>query len=835
MTAAHRRRSPLRSLLFILGGIGVVSAALFIVGQSAFSPEKLRTLLQDSVLRATGRALTISGAIHLRLGLSPELEADDIALANIEGGSRPQMLTAKSLRADLALLPLLGGDAVVSALTIEQPSLLLERSADGTPNWLFTPSHRALYQAHGSGGGRHRLQIRSISLIGGQVRWDPQDATPRVIDIGRFSLSATDIDAPMFLSLDGSFDGVGGAVPFTLSGNSGSLQRLQGGGVSALAGTWPLLLKLTLQGADLKLDGGINHPEQMRSFQLRLTEHADDLSVFNPLLPKPYLPPLAHVNLTALVSDNGDGVMRTSQVSMRTEESDLSRLVPGLIVKQATLSAPGPGQLAQLSVEGIYADQPLRFAAAAMQPDFLAATTPVQLTLNAQAAGASLTAHGTLPPSTESGGLDLQIEGRAPDLSTLSSLVGRKLPPAHDLTLTAELQDAGVKLRGVTLHNLVVSSSLGDANGDLTLNWRPRPAVSGTLTSRSLDLDALASGTPGAALPSIWPPPQNTAPPIQVTPPAPASPPSQAAPETSAALPQALPLDFLRTHDATLTVNIGDLTAWGTHYRDVAAHLELQDGKLALNPFRAQADEGALVAGASIDASTDQPPIAISLRSPAIAARAVTSLLGYPGDATGTMQVDAVLSGTGQTLSGFESGMNGRIGLAMVNGQVDNGILQGLLGDILQTEGVATLGDGTTGVHCFAARLDFASGVGRVRALAADTSRLSLSGSGTIDLRDQSADLHLRPQLRIGPTQVSAPVSLQGPFGALKASLDPAFAGGRVGFEIGGASQSGCADALAVARNGLGGPVPAAAPVSPDQGLPLRIKKPKDLLQGLFH
>jgi AsmA protein len=308
------------------------------------------------------------------------------------------------------------------------------------------------------------------------------------------------------------------------------------------------------------------------------------------------------------------------------------------------------------------------------------------------------------------------------------------------------------------------------------------------------------------------------------------------APEAVVAQPVTLPLDFLRNHDATLTLNIGDLTAWGAHYRDVAAHLELQDGKLALNPVRAQADDGAFIAGASIDATTDQPPVAINLRSPSIAARAVTALLGTPGEASGVMQVDAVLSGTGPTLSSFEAGMNGRVGLALVNGEIDTAVLQGLLGDILQTEGVATLGDGTTAVRCFAVRFDFTDGVGRLRTLSADTSRLSLSGSGTINLRDQTADLHLRPQLRIGPAQVSAPVTLEGNFGALKASLDPAFAGGRVGFEIGNTtSQSGCVDALALARNGLTGPLPQAAPPPPDQGLPLKIKKPKDLLKGLFH
>jgi hypothetical protein len=70
----------------------------------------------------------------------------------------------------------------------------------------------------------------------------------------------------------------------------------------------------------------------------------------------------------------------------------------------------------------------------------------------------------------------------------------------------------------------------------------------------------------------------------------------------------------------------------------------------------------------------------------------------------------------------------------------------------------------------------------------------------------------------------------------VRAALDPVMSGGRVGLEIGGAApSSGCIDKLAVARDGLGGPVPQALPPAPDSGFRLKIKKPKDLLQGLFH
>jgi AsmA protein len=833
-----RRRNPFRPLLYTAGAIVVLGVAGTVVLASALDPQKLRDELQDAVLRSTGRTLIVNGGVHLRFGLSPQFEVDGIALSNIEGGSRPTMLTAKSLRATLALFPLLGGDAVISALSLQDPDLLLERTADGTPNWQFAGARRALYQGHSSastGGGRHRVQIRSIDLQGGTLTWQPSQGERRVFGITNASASAESDDTPVNYAFDGTYQGVAGPVPFSLTGNSGSLARLQGGPVSALAGPWPVNLQAHMQGVDLKVEGGISHPDQARSYTFRLTGHADDLGALNAFLAKPVLPPLADVNVNGVIADDSEGNPRTSQVSIHAENTDLSKLVPGLLIKQATLSAPGPGQLVQLNVDGSYSEQPLHLAAAVMQPDVMASSAPLQLTIGFQAAGATLSAHGTVPPGMNASGLDVQVDGRAPDLSTLSPLVGQSLPPAHDVSLSAEVQDAGVKLRGVTVHNLNLESSLGDLTGDLTVNWSPRHAITGTLSSRRLDLDAAASGTAGDGLPQIWPPPQNSAPPVQpmAAPAATAPTPPSVAPLPGQA-PFSLPLVFLRDNDADVSFSVGDLAVGGQHYQDLAAHLQLQDGKLTLNPFRAQAPEGALIGGVSIDATTDMSPVAVTLRSPSISAASVAGLLGHPGDATGVMQVDAQLSGIGQTLPALEASLNGHLGLAMVNGTFSDSLVQALIGDALQASGVPSLGGGTSQVNCLALRINFNGGQGAIQTLAADTSRVSLSGDGMLDLAAGTASLHLRPRIHLGPTEVSAPVSVQGPFGAMKASLDPVMGNGRVGIEIGGGGGSGCIDRLASVRNGLGGPVPQAAPAN-DPRLNIKIKKPRDLLQGLFH
>jgi len=832
---AYPRRSSLFRLPVLAGGaIIVLGVSGFIVLASALSPDRLREDLQQAVERATGRTLTISGGVHLRLGLAPHVEVDDVALSNIEGGSRPQMITARSISAELALLPLLSGDAVISGLTIVSPDILLERIADNTPNWVITrairPSsaHGAAGQGGGSangGGGPHRVQIETITLQGGQITWHPVQGAPVSVAIDSLVVSAQGFDSPMSLSFRGSEAG----VPITLTASAGSLERLEGGPVSALAGAWPLTLDLAGAGVTLHLIGGINHPEQGRSYQFRLTGHADDLGALNAFLAKPFFPPATEINATALLSDSSQGELQTSQLSIHAGASDLNQWVPGLTLKQAVLSAPGPGQVAQMDIDGIYQQQPLRIAATVMQPDMIGSGGPLQVTVTGQAAAANLSAHGTLPPGLNAAGLDMTVNFHAPDLAALSPLVGYNLPPAQGVNLNAEIVDAGVKLRGIAVQNLSLSSSFGDVSGNVTVDWAPRTSLTGTLASRALDFDGITASLPLALLR------RETR--TEAMPMSPAAAPSLPVPEAArAAVPASarIPLDRLRNTDADLALSVDDLIFAGQHYHDLDAHLTLDAGKLTLNPFRAMAPEGAIIGGISIDASTDQPPVALSLRSPSISAGAVARVLGYPDGASGTMQVDAQLSGVGETLGGLEASLEGHVGLAMVNGQVQDALIEGLIGDALHTAGLSSFGGGTSQVRCFALRTDFSAGIGRVRALALDASRLTLDGTGQIDLRDDTAELHLTPRVQIGPTDVAAPVQLTGPLGHMKAELDPVLGGGRVGLSIGGSgpAPSHCEGDLSLARNGLGGPLPAPMTASQPG---IKIRKPKDLLKGLFH
>jgi hypothetical protein len=110
-----------------------------------------------------------------------------------------------------------------------------------------------------------------------------------------------------------------------------------------------------------------------------------------------------------------------------------------------------------------------------------------------------------------------------------------------------------------------------------------------------------------------------------------------------------------------------------------------------------------------------------------------------------------------------------------------------------------------------------------------DTSRLLLDGSGTLNLRDETMALHLRPLLRLGVAGVSAPVRVDGSLRHPTAALDSPGGTGRVGVTIGGLAgpAESCTAELTAARDGRPGPLPAEIAA----GKPA---KPADLLRSLL-
>jgi len=116
-------------VVLVLVLVGVVVALSF-VDLGRFSPQ-----IEQAAKEATGRELKIAGPLHIGISLVPTVVAEDVTFANADWGTKPNMLTAKKLGIQVALLPLLSGQVDARSVEIEGADIYLETNKKGVGNW----------------------------------------------------------------------------------------------------------------------------------------------------------------------------------------------------------------------------------------------------------------------------------------------------------------------------------------------------------------------------------------------------------------------------------------------------------------------------------------------------------------------------------------------------------------------------------------------------------------------------------------------------------------------------------------------------------------------------
>ena len=77
----------------------------------------------------------VGGDIELRIGFAPRIVANDVRVGNAPWGKAPNLLTAKQLEVQVALLPLLRRHFELVRLNLVEPVIALETNRDGQLNW----------------------------------------------------------------------------------------------------------------------------------------------------------------------------------------------------------------------------------------------------------------------------------------------------------------------------------------------------------------------------------------------------------------------------------------------------------------------------------------------------------------------------------------------------------------------------------------------------------------------------------------------------------------------------------------------------------------------------
>jgi uncharacterized protein involved in outer membrane biogenesis len=238
-----------RTALLILGAAGGLVALLLIavaIAVATVDPNRFVAPLAARVKTETGRTLAIGGPVDISVSLEPKIVLPDVSFGNAPWSKTPQMLTAKRVEAQIALLPLLSRRFEVTRFTLVEPTITLETDAAGRGNWEFStspaPSAQAGAQPATAGAA---IGVGNLEIQRGMLTYrNGASGKVTVAAIDRFSLRARDLASPAAVDFRGTVDD----VPVALEGELGPPSQW-------LAQQWPypLALKGEVDGQKLRM------------------------------------------------------------------------------------------------------------------------------------------------------------------------------------------------------------------------------------------------------------------------------------------------------------------------------------------------------------------------------------------------------------------------------------------------------------------------------------------------------------------------------------------------------------------------------------------------------
>ncbi len=443
--------------------------------------------IQARVKNATGRDLTIAGGIELELGLVPKLVVKDVRLGNAPGAREAQMLTAKRVEAEVALLPLLQKRFEVVRLNLVEPVIVLETDAQGKGNWEFGAAGGAVAGAAVAAGAEFTGKVDDVpvALTGnlGPLETLLSKRAPYPITVeGKVGGQQTNIATKMRIGEKVvQFDDVDVGL---------GASKVKGQAVVATGGTRPklslTLASTTLSLTDLVLPVGVVVAVPRVAATAARPEH-----IFND----------DPVSFAALRSVDVDGDVSIGELRLRNGgrlDQVRARFTVKdgrLDAKDATASMYGGSVRATLTVDASHAADPmLALSVDAKGLDlaalFAAAGTPREIKGGKTDVAMNLTMHGTTPRQWASDvtGTVLAVVGPATvvnaklDPALPLNQLAQTVNPFRDRSPTTELVCAVVR---VPLHE-------GVARIDHTLAAESKElgvAASGTLDLRSETVD----------------------------------------------------------------------------------------------------------------------------------------------------------------------------------------------------------------------------------------------------------------------------------------------------------------------------------------------------------
>jgi uncharacterized protein involved in outer membrane biogenesis len=384
--------------------------------------------------------------------------------------------------------------------------------------------------------------------------------------------------------------------------------------------------------------------------------------------------------------------------------------------------------------------------------------------------------NGTVDDPLRFNGLQGTLEMTGPDLAQLYPLTGIPIPPSPPYALNGRVAFANNVVRFHDFHGTLGSS---DLNGDLKVDISSdKPRLEGDLSSQRIafaDLAGFVGGTPGK--PDA---PNATAE-------------RKAAAAADKANPKSLPdtpisLEKLNAMDARVRYHGRQVQADYLPLDDLAAELDLQNGRLRMRPLSFGIGQGTIKLMLDIDGRAKPVRVDADAEFRNLDLKRVMAQTKV-FEGAGTVGGRVRLRGTGQSVAQVVASGDGGLTVVMSGGEISALLIELAGMDVVESLGFATgikrKPENTHNIRCMVVDGDLKQGVLATKTLVFDTTDTNIDGKASIDFHNEGLTARVVPHPKdMSILTFRTPINVKGTLKHPTITPDPIWTGGRIAASV---------------------------------------------------
>jgi len=472
-----------------------------------------------------------------------------------------------------------------------------------------------------------------------------------------------------------------------------------------------------------------------------------------------------------------DGTAHAPEIHQLSIDRGVVRYVDPMehanITAQVSTEAKRPERPTTVVFSGTYRKAPLKGEAHSAPVLNLRNTDqPFSMWLRVASGDTVVETDGEFTDIAHFGKVDARLKIRGPDWFRLYPLIPLPLPHSPPYSFDGRLKHAGSETTYEHFSGKVGSSDLSGSG--TYVHREPRPLLKTNLQSKVLDLQDLG--------PLIGTRAQKPRPATQSAPQK--GQPARTAAVSGRVLPaETFDLERLNRMDADVQLKAKQLRRPNElPLDDLFTYLRLEKGVLGLDPLRFGIASGEIDSTITLDAHQDPIRTRARIRLKNASLKQLFPTVKLMKESAGVVGANVQLAGKGNSIAAMLGSASGEMGLAMTGGELSN-----LMIEYVGLDGGEALkfligGDRKTAIRCAVGAFKVRDGVATSETIVLDTEDTNIAGAGTVNLKDETIDVTLRPEPKDKSILVlRAPIRLHGRLGDPDVSVNKGAIAARAG------------------------------------------------------